>query len=40
MLVNTSQKNEDIKDIAKQSAEEPDPEPADNKEETPEVKQG
>jgi hypothetical protein len=32
--------DEDIKDIAKQSAEEPDPEPADNKEETPEVKQG
>tara|TARA_R110002153_G_scaffold56213_11_gene155518 strand:- start:7479 stop:9005 length:1527 start_codon:yes stop_codon:yes gene_type:complete len=32
--------DEDIKDIAKQSAEEPDPEPADNKEETPEVKPG
>ena len=32
--------DEDIKDIAKQSAEEPDPEPADNKEKTPEVKQG
>tara|TARA_B110000259_G_scaffold99406_1_gene114772 strand:+ start:21193 stop:22710 length:1518 start_codon:yes stop_codon:yes gene_type:complete len=30
--------DEDIKDIAKQSAEEPDPEPADNKEKTPEVK--
>jgi len=32
--------DEDIKDMAKQSAEEPDPEPADNKEETPEVKPG